>query len=148
MINDFSGKYAFLSNFYHSPIEEDGITYPTVEHYFQAMKTTNIKERQAIAGAPTPGKAKRMGRRTNLRPDWEDVKIEVMRRALGLKFADPKLANMLIATEKHTLIEGTSWHDNFWGICYCDKCLTTDFPYESNHLGLLLMELRQKLKEN
>lgn len=39
MIDRFRGKYWFLSNFYESPIEEENIVYPTLEHYFQAQKT-------------------------------------------------------------------------------------------------------------
>lgn len=38
IINSFTGKYAFLSNFYPSPITIDNIQYPTVEHAFQAQK--------------------------------------------------------------------------------------------------------------
>lgn len=34
IIDRFENKYAFLSNYYYSPITEEGITYPTVEHYF------------------------------------------------------------------------------------------------------------------
>ena len=75
MINRFDGPYAFLSNFFFSPIEYEGITYPTVEHAFQAAKTLNPIERQAIADLPTPGAAKRAGRQVTLRKDWEDVKI-------------------------------------------------------------------------
>ena len=37
-INSFSGAYAFLSNFEPAPIYYDGLSYPTVEHAFQAAK--------------------------------------------------------------------------------------------------------------
>ena len=41
IIDRFDGKYAFLSNFYDSNIyDAEGNVYPTVEHYFQAMKST------------------------------------------------------------------------------------------------------------
>ena len=40
MINSFVGPCRFLSNFYPSEITYEGITYPTVEHAFQASKTT------------------------------------------------------------------------------------------------------------
>ena len=68
VIDSFEGEYAFLSNFYPSKIYDfEGNEYPTVDHYFQAMKTMNPWERKKIAAAPTPGKAKQMGRRVNLR---------------------------------------------------------------------------------
>ena len=80
-IDKFDGQYAFLSNFYDSPMPTAGgtIFYPTVEHYFQAMKTENPEEREKIRLAPTPGKAKRLGRTINLRADWEEIKLSVMK---------------------------------------------------------------------
>ena len=98
-IDKFDGtEYGFLSNFYSSPIEYKGIKYPTVEHMFQALKSLNPMERMEIAAAATPGKAKRLGRRVSLRSDWEEIKIDVMRTALQLKFSDPVLRKKLIAT--------------------------------------------------
>ena len=90
-INSFDGEFAFLSNFYDSEITDGVRKYPTVEHYFQAMKALDNKKRDAIAHASTPGQAKRLGRKTELRKDWESIKIEVMRNALIKKFAIPEL---------------------------------------------------------
>ena len=142
-ISNFDGEYRFLSNFYNSPIEKDGIVYPTNEHFFQAMKTLNIEERQMIAEAETPGEAKRMGRKIGLRPDWEEVKYPVMKEGLRLKFFTHKnLAKKLIDTGDAWLIEGNYWHDNTWGDCSCPRCLTID---GKNWLGTLLMEIRDEV---
>ena len=145
MIVEFDGNYAFLSNFYPSPIYHEGITYPTNEHFFQAMKTLDIDERKAIAAAETPGLAKRMGRNVKLRPDWEKIKVDVMRLGLMLKFTDAALAEKLIATGNKMLVEGNWWHDNTWGSCYCEKCCTHP---GRNLLGHLLVDLREELKNN
>ena len=142
MIDVFDGEFAFLSNFYPSPITENGITYPTVEHYFQAQKTLDINERHAIAAADTPGRAKRMGRLVTLRPDWEKVKIDVMRRGLELKFQESFLRVRLIGTGSHELVEGNTWHDNTYGDCKCTRCKSI---VGKNILGKLLMDLRAKL---
>ena len=144
VIDSFNRDYAFLSNFYESPIEFEGIKYPTVEHYFQAMKTLNIPERKNIAGAPTPGKAKQFGRSVWLRNDWETIKDDVMLAGLRLKFQIPEFRTELLNTEDAELIEGNFWHDNTWGDCVCDKCL--DKPGE-NRLGKLLMKVRTELQE-
>ena len=137
-IDKFDGtEYGFLSNFYSSPIKYEGIEYPTVEHMFQALKTLDMTERMRIASATTPGQAKRMGRGVPLRADWEEVKVDVMRTALELKFSNPTLKNKLISTGDAELIEGNTWNDRFWGVC----CGTG-----RNMLGTLLMELRDKLK--
>ena len=143
MIVEFDGDYAFLSNFYPSTIYHDGITYPTNEHFFQAMKTLDISERKAIAAAETPGLAKRMGRNVKLRPDWEKIKVDVMRLGLILKFTDAELAQKLIATGDEELVEGNWWHDNTWGNCHCTACSRKG---GRNLLGMLLMEVRKELQ--
>ena len=143
MINTFEGEFAFLSNFYPSPIEKDGIEYPTVEHFFQAMKTTNLKERKAIAKARTPGVAKRMGRQVHLRPEWEDIKVDVMRQGLNLKFSDLELRMRLLNTGSAPLVEGNTWHDNTWGDCMCPRCADIQ---GHNILGKLLMDLREQVQ--
>ena len=142
IIDCFDGEFAFLSNFYESPCEFEGIVYPTVEHAFQAAKTLCILTREEIAAAPTPGKAKRMGRKVQLREDWELVKTDVMRECLKSKFSHPVLKMQLLATKDATLIEGTTWHDRCWGICTCPECKGAG----ENRLGKLLMELREELK--
>ena len=146
MINSFEGKYSFLSNFYPSPIafkegEEEFIA-PTVEHYFQYMKTPSLEEGLEILAAVTPGKAKRLGRKCHLRSDWEKIKDDVMLSALRIKFKNPELRTMLLTTGDEELIEGNFWHDCFWGVCYCNKCNHKG----ENHLGKLLMQVREEIK--
>ena len=144
MINCFDGKWAFLSNFYWNEIEFEGITYATNEHFFQAMKTLDIGERQKIANCLTPGQAKRMGRQVALRSDWEEVKEDIMFLGLCLKFADEQLADWLVETGDEPLEEGTTWHDNEWGNCSCPKCRNIE---GKNKLGKLLMKVRGMIRE-
>lgn len=141
MINIFDGDYAFLSNFYESPFEYQGIVFPTMEHWFQAWKTKDPEEFAAIVAAGTPGKAKRLGRHCTLRTDWEQVKTDVMMNGLHLKFQNPVLMDKLLATGDKVLIEGNTWHDQTWGCCFCEKC----GGQGKNLLGQLLMELRDEI---
>ena len=143
MIKNFEGEYAFLSNFYFSPMIIDNVVYTTNEHFFQAMKSLNPKERQAIVLAPTPGKAKCLGRKVSLRKDWEDIKEEIMLTGLRHKFSNPELRKKLLATGNEELIEGTTWHDNYWGICDCEAC----GGQGKNRLGKLLMQVREELDD-
>lgn len=140
MINNFAGEYAFLSNFYPSPIAYDNskIIYPTVEHYFQAMKTFQTNEHEAIRTAATPSEAKRLGRHCTLRTDWERVKDGVMLRALRMKFRDPKLRELLLATGNEFLVEGNHWNDTYWGVCEGKG---------RNKLGQFLMQVREEIKQ-
>lgn len=138
----FENEFEFLSNFSKSEIVLDGIIYPTVEHFFQAMKTEDPIQRAEIAAAPTPGKAKRLGRHVQLRSDWEEVKDQCMLDALRLKFADEDLSHKLQETGDKWLEEGNDWHDNYWGVCHCIKCQDI---MGKNHLGKLLMKVREEM---
>ena len=146
IIDSFDGAYEFLSNFYEAPVKWQGITYPTSEHAFQAAKVINPAVRLKIAAAPTPGKAKRMGRQVELRADWEQVKENIMYEIVKSKFTQNTYCLLaLIATGDAYLIEGTTgWHDNEWGNCDCPKCKDIE---GKNKLGKILMRVRKELRE-
>lgn len=135
-IREFRGDYFFLSNFYPSGVERDRY-YPTAEHAYQASKTLNKSLRVKIAKAPTPGRAKALGRRVPLRENWDAIKIEAMREVLRLKFEqNDELREKLINTYSRYLEEGNNWGDTYWG---------TVAGKGENNLGSLLMELRAVL---
>ena len=144
MITSFNGEYSFLSNFYPYQIEYYGVKYPTSEHAFQAAKTHNIMQKEAIKKADTPGKAKRLGRKVEIRSDWEEVKDQVMYEIILNKFKNKEMKAKLLATNNEQLVEGNYWHDNYWGSCVCLKCWQK--PKE-NKLGKILMRVREELKE-
>lgn len=142
-IDRFENQNFFLSNFYTSPLWYDGKLWPTVEHAFQAAKVDSVTA-QKILEATTPGEAKRLGRRGVMRPDWDTKRIEVMRECLKRKFlCNRELLELLLDTGDEELIEGTTWHDNFWGNCTCSKCSGRQ---GTNMLGQLLMEIREKAR--
>lgn len=137
MIDSFSGEYDFLSNFYEAPICYDGISYPTNEHAFQAAKTLDFVKRLEISDLRTPGQAKKQGRLVSLRSNWEYIKIHIMKEICWIKFlSHTDLRIKLLKTANDYLIEGNTWGDKFWGVCDREG---------ENHLGLILMELRNKL---
>jgi ribA/ribD-fused uncharacterized protein len=142
-IENFSGKYEFLSNFSPSPVVWDGRIWETVEHLYQARKTKNRGEQEKIRNAPTPGKAKRLGRKVSSRDDWEKVKRNIMLDCVRLKFnSSDLLTNKLADTSPQKLVEGNSWHDNTWGNCDCSKCKNTR---GENLLGKILMQVREEI---
>ena len=139
MINSFKGNYAFLSNFYPCEINFDGDVYPSVEHAYQASKTTVYSERKNIRLAGGAGIAKQRGKSVTLRREWDDptFRIETMRSFLQEKFSDPTLVKILLNTGDEELVEGNWWGDKFWGVCRGKG---------ENHLGKLLMEIRNDLR--
>lgn len=142
MISSFTGKYRWLSNFFESPVEYENMIFSSVEAAFQAAKTTDRIKRLAFCNV-RPNRAKAMGRRLDLRPDWEEVKNQVMLDCLRNKFAAGTiLAQLLMDTGKESLKEGNSWHDNVWGDCKCERCANIK---GENRLGKLLMQVRDEL---
>lgn len=140
VIDKFDGEYAFLSNFFPAPVAWEGITYQTSEHAFQAAKTLNIDERKAIAALSTPGKAKRAGKKVQLRPNWDSIRVDIMLEIVEAKFKqNPELMDQLIATGDVELIEGNSWNDTFWGMCRGKG---------KNYLGKILMIIRNEENEH
>lgn len=142
-ITSFTDEYRFLSNFYSL-----ACTSLTTEHLYQASKCVRPSQAQAIMDAHSPGAAKRLGQHVALRPDWEDVKLPIMRLLVTVKFMSSlELGARLMATGDARLIEGNTWHDNFWGMCVCANCAGRDVESQ-NHLGLILMDVRQLVLEN
>lgn len=148
MIDKFEGRYHFLSNFYLCKVEHQGIVYPSVEHFYVAMKSndeqlidgkyyTNGDLREFVATIPTATEVKRFGRKLKLRKDWETKKMEVMNYGVREKFKNELLKTQLLETGNEELIEGNWWNDVFWGFCNGKG---------ENHLGKILMEVRKELK--
>lgn len=142
VIEQFQGDYRFLSNFtyFETPMKYDGDKYRTVEHFYVAMKTTNKELRGKISRMRKIGRVKAYGRELEIREDWEDIKLKVMRYALEYKFSDDNedLRLKLMNTEGMELQEGNYWGDTYWGVC-----LKTGKG--SNLLGSMLMEIREEV---
>jgi hypothetical protein len=144
MINDFRGNYMCLSNFISAWVPFDGIMYPSVEHAFQAAKTLDPEERNKIRLCRSAGDAKRAGRLVTMRSDWLEVRVEIMYELVKQKFErNPLMLQTLLDTGDKELVEGNTWHDNFWGACLCSKC---DGLPKQNQLGKILMRVRTELR--
>lgn len=138
-VTEFRNYFGFLSNMFPTPITLGGVTYTCSEAAFQAAKLQDKNKRHIFAGL-TGKEAKALGRRITLRPDWETIKIDVMRWVVKEKFEqNPKLKLRLFRLIDNDLIEGNTWGDTFWGVCNGKG---------ENWLGKILMEYRDsKYKE-
>ena len=113
MINEFRGKYYFLSNFYETPVTWNGLTYLNNEAAFQSAKT--FSDRECFTNLD-PSSAKKLGRKVQLRSDWENVKDDVMYEICKAKFSqNTELKKRLLSTGNEHLEEGNTWGDKIWG---------------------------------
>ena len=146
MGNSFQDERRFLSNFWECSVTIAGMTFPSAEHAYQALKTMNRDEREAVRDCKTPGQAKRAGRQVTFRRDWNALRLDVMHAVVLKKFEQNEdLQILLIDTGDEELVENNVWHDNFWGNCTCEKC-TKYFGF--NFLGKILMSVRAAMRSN
>lgn len=116
MIGPFTGEYAYLSNFYRAPFSFQGVTFPTVEHFYQMCKTSDMESITAILNAPTPAEAKRLGRAVRMEPGFDGSKRVFMLTGVLAKFSqNPDLRAKLDATGYEHLVEVNTWGDRYWG---------------------------------
>lgn len=137
MISSFRGKWAKLGNYSPCLVFYEGHAYNSVEHAYQAQKSADPAIQQMIRHAPAPAAAKQLARKVALRPDWDQIKIPLMRELLKEKFAQEPERSILLSTGEEELVEGNWWHDRFWGQC--------PIGTGENWLGKLLMEMRVEI---
>ena len=142
-------EFREFSNFFVEPFKledpaPEGVLklWPSVEHYFQAAKfPSDVAYREKIRTAPTPEKAKLLGgnRAKKIDPQWDSKREDVMRKALYAKFSqNEQLRRLLLSTGNRDLIEDNPT-DSYWG--------RGNDGLGKNRLGMLLMELRTRLRK-
>ncbi|MFQ4144091.1 NADAR family protein [Chlorogloeopsis sp. ULAP02] len=134
-------QYGCFSNFSYHGFELDNLYWHTSEHYFQAQKFIGTPHLEEIRLIKTPKDAARMGRdrKRPLRPDWEQVKDDIMRKGVLRKFEiHTDIQEILLSTGDKEIVENSPI-DYYWG-CGADGS-------GKNMLGIILMEVREILRE-
>jgi ribA/ribD-fused uncharacterized protein len=143
---DFGG----LSNMHNGyPVRVNGMRIGSSEALFQACRFPHHPDIQReIIAAPhamvAKMKAKKDCRRERFtRPDWDDVRVEVMRWCLAIKLAchPQTFAALLLSTGNRPIVE-RSRRDDFWGAKLVGHVLVG-----RDVLGQLLMALRAELRQ-
>jgi hypothetical protein len=103
------------------------------------MKFEGTEYEEYIRTLNYPSETAREGKRRDLplRKDWEEVKEDVMYRALKAKFHNFHMWKKLMETGDKELIEDSPY-DYYWGIGRNGT--------GKNRLGILLMKVREELR--
>ena len=125
---------------FDEPMVYQEIEYRTVENFYQAMKLPKEEtEKRCYIASLNPYRAKKEGRKLQIRSDWNGLKLSVMEYALRFKFAEGTSWHRRLMATKREIVEWNNWNDEFWGISVKTK-------QGQNHLGKLLMKLREEFK--
>ena len=138
MIKEFQKEHRWLSNFAPCKIVLEGGVYNSVEHAYMSAKCDDPEWKAFCQKTEKPGQVKKASRRIKLRPDWDDLKIEVMKKCLKQKYTQEPYKTKLKKTGTQCIQEGNRWNDKFWGVC-----LKTGEG--KNILGKLIMGIRAEI---
>lgn len=115
--------------------------FPSVEHAYVYSKYINKPKDLTQFLELTSGQVKKLGKTIDIRPDFEDVKLDVMAELIFCKFSDrnPALLQKLVETRDKHICEVNSWGDTFWGVNLEGVGL--------NMLGKIIMARREQLSK-
>jgi ribA/ribD-fused uncharacterized protein len=153
--DESKGEYRNFSNMSEHRIDVDDTTYPSVEHYFQAMKAKEFKDEEVlekIVKAKSAKAAKALGKKVKKfeKEVWDSKKDEIMRVGIRTKFVQhPELRKQLLETGERMIGEADA-RNTYWGIGTSqtsDKAQHPDKWRGQNKIGKILMDLRKEFQE-
>ncbi len=115
--------------------------WPSVEHYYQAMKFEDPDLRAQIRDASNPDAAVKLAKKNKrrIRADWKNVRVTMMTRGVYIKCrSHPEVAQALLDTDAEKILE-TSQYDYYWG---CGRDGRGENAY-----GQVLMNVRERLQQ-
>lgn len=151
--------HGYLSNYWPAPVEVDGVTFGSTEHYYQMCKYDDEWMREQIRKAPSPHLSRELAymrlqkygndafneivreaqrRECKVRAQWGEDKDNVMKRAVLAKFRQNKeLRSKLDQTGTAHIVEASPF-DSYWGHGKDGR--------GKNKLGILLKQVRALLR--
>ncbi|RYH00046.1 MAG: NADAR family protein [Alphaproteobacteria bacterium] len=129
------------------PLMIDRVRIRTSEALYQACRFPHMPDVQRMIveeTSPMTAKMRSKPYREKSRPDWDNVRVPIMRWCLRVKLVQnhAKFSALLLATGNRPIVED-SRKDEYWGARIND----TGELFGKNVLGRLLMEIRQQLRE-
>lgn len=115
----FSSPYDALNNWSAHVVEAWGRKFFTLEHayHFRKFNDSHSEIAEKIANANSPWAAMKLARKyaDKIRPDWENVKVGIMKELVCLKHEQNEdVQDVLLRTGSRAIVENSPW-DDFWG---------------------------------
>lgn len=152
MGNDKLAEFRGFENGFDAKIVVDGVTFATVEHFYQWSKAKAFGDAEAekkILKTASSKSVKTYGKKVKNFDEekWNEKKNEVMRTGLRAKFTQhPELRDLLVSTKDRPLGEADP-RDKYWAIGTGADTSKAKDPSKwpgKNMLGKILMELRDE----
>jgi ribA/ribD-fused uncharacterized protein len=153
--NETLNEFKEFSNSYDAPMQIDGVTFPTVDHYFEWSKAKQFGDAESekkIMKTKSSKSVLAYGKKIANFDEaaWSEKSEGVMRTALKAKFMQhPELRAKLLSTKERPIGEADA-RDKEWSIGTGADTAKAKNPEKwpgKNKLGKLLMELRAELKD-
>jgi putative DNA methylase len=128
------------------PLRVNGFRILTSEALYQACRFPHLPYVQKLIiaeASPMTAKMKGKPHRSNSRPDWDAVRVKIMRWCLRVKLIQnfAEFSRLLLATRDRPIVE-ESRRDDFWGA----NPVEPNVLVGQNALGRLLMQLREEVR--
>lgn len=139
-IRFYEHEFYALSNFSSFMLFWNGHDWMTSEHAYHSEKFTDPAVLEELKQARSAHAAMQIARKhaDKVRPDWDAIKLEVMKRILQAKVEQHEyVRRKLLQTGDRVLVED-SWRDDFWG--------WGPNRDGANHLGRLWMQVRTEIR--
>ena len=141
-IHKIDEEWGIFSNFGHTPLVVEGVTFDTSERLFQLMKFKDEEPVKAVYNAINPKMTTKHWEKTHRREDWGKMIIDAMKYCLTMKYEQSEeFRQELNRSKGKYIVEDQSGfrkkEPDAWGVKQQDGNYVGP-----NLLGRLLMELR------
>ncbi len=141
-IHKIDEEWGIFSNFGHTPLVVEGVTFDTSERLFQLMKFKDEEPVKAVYNAINPKMTTKHWEKTHRREDWGKMIIDAMKYCLTMKYEQSEeFRQELNRSKGKYIVEDQSGfrkkEPDAWGVKQQEGNYVGP-----NLLGRLLMELR------